>query len=271
MEDFLYERYELMVGRISQIPREQVVKENWQDYFVQIAEYMGRVFEYFTFVRGIDLKNADLQELQNRYTVLYEDLWGDRYKVSYTNPVYCTSCLGADYGLFAAMLFAELRDLPCFIIKGDLEEMVIRLELFVEVYSACAGEWQETGCLPDSDSLKRIFYWYVSDYADVTLEKRLVWEGPDEELLMGARLARMLETAEETRALPIRIHGILYNISSQSSQADYRLLPAEDSCQEQYFIDHSEDLKQIWDKALAKRIAEVSQTLAEKYGAMESN
>ncbi len=256
MDGFLRERYELVSDRIGGIKGEHAVEKAWEPYFEQIAEYLEKVFAYFSYVQKIDLSKADLEYLRNWYAELYADLWGEKYEMSYTNPAYCTSCLGEAYGPFAAMLFAELRDLPGFAVQGDLEAMVIRLELFVEVYSACVSEWQENGQLPEVDNLKSIFYWYVSDYADVTVEKRL---------------AERQGTMCTPTVLPTKMYGILYNICSRSGKANQYMIWEEEDGKEPFFADHKEDLKLIWDKALAKRLAEVFQTMAEKYGGLENS
>jgi hypothetical protein len=63
-----------------------------------------------------------------------------------------------------------MRSLIGFTYEGRLDELVIRMELFSEVYAAFVYEEQENHRLPSYASIREILYWFVSDYADVAAE-----------------------------------------------------------------------------------------------------
>lgn len=66
-----------------------------------------------------------------------------------------------------------MRSLIGFTYEGRLDELVIRMELFSEVYAAFVYEEQENHRLPSYASIREILYWFVSDYADVAAEARV--------------------------------------------------------------------------------------------------
>ena len=77
--------------------------------------------------------------------------------------------------------------------QGDLENIVVRMELLVEIYSACVGAWQEQRQLPPYETIRQIAYWHNSDYSDIRAEKAIrrmaCPEGnPAVEIIMGADL-----------------------------------------------------------------------------------
>lgn len=66
-----------------------------------------------------------------------------------------------------------MRSLIGFTYEGRLDELVIRMELFSEVYAAFVYEQQENHKLPTYAAIREILYWFVSDYADVAAEERV--------------------------------------------------------------------------------------------------
>ena len=86
---------------------------------------------------------ATLKELQQRNHALYEDILPENYENSFANPAYAVKMLGEKFGALAAFLYTEMRSLIGFTYEGRLEELVIRMELFSEVYAAFVYEQQE--------------------------------------------------------------------------------------------------------------------------------
>ncbi len=194
-DDFLLERYELAMGRIREIKEEVQGKEAWQSFFAVMADFAITVDAYYEFVTVGKIEKADLKELQEWNNRLYGDILAGNYENSFANPAYAEKLLGAEYGPFFSVLVAELRSMIVSAAEGKREELLIRLELFVEVYGACECEWQESGKLPAYESLQQILYWYVSDYSDVTEEAKIrSMVVPEESLavriLMEADLSR---------------------------------------------------------------------------------
>lgn len=174
--EVLKERLALAVERISEIPKEHwgdAEAEAFYEYFARVAEFLLLMEETREFLEDGGLEKASLVELQERNSKLYEDIMPDNYRQSYANPAYAVSRLGADFGAILAFLYTEMRSLIGFVYEGRLDEVVIRMELFVEVYAAFVYEWQENAKLPDYEAVRQSIYWFVSDYADVAAEQRV--------------------------------------------------------------------------------------------------
>ncbi len=201
MEEFLLERYELTMERIDRIKEEHILPAVWDEYFVAVAHFLEEVG-----------KCHDASEVQN-------------IEMLYRNPTYATQIFGEEYGPLLSAVAEEMYSLVGLVHKGDMEEVVIRPELFVELYGACVCEWQESGRLPEYKTLKEIVYWYVSDYSDITMERQF---------------QERLSSSEDEETAEVEMLGILQN----------------EEWLERSFL---------WDKALAKRRREVEENLREKY------
>ncbi len=171
--EVLMERYELAMVRISEMVTEQYGDEAWDLYFQTIAGFIKKIDAYYHFVKNGEMLTANLDILQQWNQVLYEDILPENYEKSYANPVYAVQMLGTEYGAFWSVIVAEMRSMIALAAEERLEELLIRMELFVELQVTCAYEWQENGKRPSYESLQQILYWYVSDYSDITEEEKI--------------------------------------------------------------------------------------------------
>lgn len=171
-QEIYLERLELAVERIRQIKWEHFGNEELEKYFAKVAEFLILIEETRGFLLEGGLDKAPLEELLARNHALYEDILPENYEVSYANPAYAVKMLGEEFGAMLSFLYTEMRSLIGFTFEGELFELVIRMELFLEIYGAFVYEWQENAGLPEYESIRQIIYWFVSDYADVAAEKR---------------------------------------------------------------------------------------------------
>ena len=81
--------------------------------------------------------------------------------------------LGEELGVLFSVLYTEVRSLIPFVYERNLEEMTIRLELFLEAYNLFDCKINEDGMAPAAEELRELLYWYVSDYSDITEEKKV--------------------------------------------------------------------------------------------------
>lgn len=191
--ELLQERYELAYARIGEIAGESIGHEAMDAYFAAMAGFMQKLCGYYSFMNGEDAEQAALEQLQTWNGELYEDILPEHYECSWGNPTYAVSQLGEQWGQLLSSVYVELREgiLPA--AEGDLEEIVIRMELLVEIHSAFTASWQEESTQPSYETIRQIVYWYNSDYSDIWAEKnvrRMVCpEGnPAVQLIMGADL-----------------------------------------------------------------------------------
>lgn len=174
--ELLLERLELALNRIRKIPGEDWQGEDlqpWKEYFATVAKFLLMIEENRQFLEQGGLKTASLEELKQRNHALYEDILPGQYEHSFANPAAAVRKLGEAFGAMMAFLYTEMRSLIGFTYEGRLSELVIRMELFSEVYAAFVYELQENHKLPTYESIREILYWFVSDYADVAAEERV--------------------------------------------------------------------------------------------------
>ena len=160
MDEWMIERYELAKMRVSQIPGEQAVVQPYLDFFQKAADFLIKTIQI------MDDKGDGLsfEALKERNQMLYQDISGDNYNVSYGNPSYAKKMLG-EYGKDFTFLYGELRGAIVYAHEKDLWEMTVALELFLEVYSAFDQEE-----IPEEKVVRRILYSYVNDYCQDMME-----------------------------------------------------------------------------------------------------
>ena len=174
--ELLLERLELALLRIREIPGEDWQEEDlqpWKEYFTTVAKFLLLIEDNRQFLEQGKQAAATRKELQQRNRALYEDILPENYENSFANPAYALKMLGEEFGALASFLYTEMRSLIGFTYEGRLEELVIRMELFSEVYAAFVYEQQENHKLPTYAAIREILYWFVSDYADVAAEERV--------------------------------------------------------------------------------------------------
>lgn len=171
--EILQERYELALERIKEIPGEHFGNEALESYFTFCAEFVMMVEENRAFLAEGGLNTAPIEELAERNKALFADILPEHYEESFGNPAYAVKMLGEEFGQELCYLYAELRQIISAVYQDKMEELVIRLELLAEVYAAFNYALSEDGTLPKKEDIRKILYWYVSDYADITTENSI--------------------------------------------------------------------------------------------------
>lgn len=171
--EILQERYELALERIREIPGEMLGNEALEDYFAKMVEFLLKIEETRIFVEEGGLQAASLEELANRNHALYADILPENYHTSYGNPTYAVQRLGEGFGKELCALYAEMRRMIGFVHRFAMEELVIRMELFVEVYGIFRMAYAEEKCLPKEKDIKEVMYWFYSDYAEVMTDRQI--------------------------------------------------------------------------------------------------
>ncbi len=180
--ELLEERCGLAMERIRAIAEETGGRKEFKEYFNRTASFLLLLVDTKNFLEQDGLKNAPLKELQKRNYELYADVLPANYEESYGNPAYAVRLLGEEYGRLLGCLYCRLRRLIAAVYEGRLEDLVVGMELFLEIYTAftyAAAETSDTDaesagvCLPKAGEIRDILYWHVSDNADRE-EERLV-------------------------------------------------------------------------------------------------
>ncbi len=166
--DSLRERHSLAVERIRQIGTEETVKGACRDYFRTVAGFLLLTEELWDIVEKGQLDAYSLEQHQELNRRLYEDILPENYGHSYGNPAYAVEKLGEVHGKILSFLYTEERGLIVYAFEQRLEEMVVHLELFIEIYNCF--EQKES---PEYREIQQIIYWFVSDYSDLFAARRV--------------------------------------------------------------------------------------------------
>jgi len=258
--DFLCERYALSMEKIHCILEEGYGDEVIRPFFVEVAIFLQRLNAYYAFEQKDDKEQAFLEQLSNPIDSLNKEIFPENYGRSYANPVYAMDKLGSDFGRLLSALYAEIRSVITMLQERTLEEVLIRFELFLEVYSAFEHEWQEESRWPAYDSVQQILYWYVSDYSDITADLEV-----DRFLRVKERegIEKPSVICGEGEFIPGLLQGIV-TFGSNDSESPL-MICCEAQSYRQYEEDHKADRALLWDKAMVKRRLEVLQTALDKY------
>ena len=160
------ERYECAIERIREIGQEKTVPAPFRDYFQKVADFILMIDSFAKEKETI--LNGSLSVLQKWNQKLYQDILPEQYEESYGNPVYAADRLGKDYGQILSAVYAEIRGLIVYVFEDRLWDMTVICELFLEIYNDF-----EQDELPSPKAVRQIFYWYVSDYSDDMIERRI--------------------------------------------------------------------------------------------------
>ena len=168
--EVLRERYGLCCGRIKEIAAAQEVAEEYRDYFEQVA---GFILQVSAACDNRD-RDAGLEELREENRGLYEDILASHYAESYANPTYTCGKYGLEMGRLLSFLYAEIRAMIPYAFEQRYEDLVIRMELFVEIYNAFAYTQSEAelrtlpekAAVPNTSDIRDTLYWFVSDYSE---------------------------------------------------------------------------------------------------------
>lgn len=163
------ERYKLVMERISQIPDENTAAERFQPYFRSTAEFILLLDQVKARIDSGQYRQQTLEELMEWNRKLYEDILPENYEMSFANPSYAKEQLGEQYGQILSFLYTELRGGIVWVFEQRTEYLDVLYELFVEIYNCFEDE-----ASPDEGELKKIIYWYASDYCDVFVADRVL-------------------------------------------------------------------------------------------------
>ena len=105
--------------------------------------------------------------------MLFADVLPELYEESYANPVYAVSMLGDDYGQILSFVYTQMRSVIPEIYEQNLDELVIHMEFFLEVYSSFVYSYADQDREPAVQQLKEIGYFFVYDYVEEETVKRV--------------------------------------------------------------------------------------------------
>ena len=164
------ERYELSKERIEEIVTEAEGLGIYGPFFVSVSKYVKGLLSIYEDIKvNGPIGNKSLEELRERNDFLYGEIYSENYKTSYLNPDYAHETLG-EAGVLLSAVYAEVFGMIPYVFECDIEELVIRMELFLEVYGNVLLLEGET---VKAEELREILYYYVFDYTEDESVKRI--------------------------------------------------------------------------------------------------
>ena len=180
-DELMQERFSLMRERISEIQKEELVKDPYRDFFRKTGDFILEICRIHDRIREGWLEKASMEELKENNHKMYEDILPEHYEESYGNPSYAWKILGRDFGQLLSFLYTEVRGMIVFAYEDRLFDMTVAMELFVQIYNL----FEDPEVSPKD--VKDAIYWYVSDYSDEMAGYR-VREGVDPSLDFAERI-----------------------------------------------------------------------------------
>ena len=153
----LQERYELVAERVAELAKDASEAGKYADYFEKTAQYLVLLN---TIVNGV--KGKEVIEK------LYADIIGEAYATSYANPTFAVEQFGEEAGHILTALCARVRGCRLSVFEGNLQNVCIISELFVELYSYFCEENVELALV------KEALYSFMHDYTEVFNEDAIV-------------------------------------------------------------------------------------------------
>ena len=166
------ERYELAIGRIREIASQNIEETTHESavYFKDAAQFLVKMDEVLGLAVSGKLFTQSLSAKEELNRSLYEELLDGNYEKSYCNPVYAVKMLGSEYGTFLSALRAELRSLIAYAYEQNRFFMLIRMELFLEIYGMFVLAFTDKKD-PDIKELKEVYASFVFDYQEEFMEE----------------------------------------------------------------------------------------------------
>lgn len=171
--EILEERFRLAQERITQLETEEIVQPPFNAYFQRTAALLTHMYSVYELVESGRLYELTLEQLKELNEQNYGELCGTRYETSYANPAYAVSCLGDCFGAFLSAVYAGLRQGLTLAYGGCKEEFTALAELYLELAGTFQAAWQEGEKLPEYEQVRQIYYWHMSDYAELGCERQI--------------------------------------------------------------------------------------------------
>ena len=164
----LQERYELAIERVSEIAADASDAKKYADYFEKAAQYLVLLNTIVEDAKNGKIANMDEAKGKEMNAKLYGDILGDVYATSYANPTYAVEQFGTEAGQILSTLYARIRGCRLSVFEGNLQNVCIMSELFLELYSYFCEEEVELSLVKDA------LYSFMHDYTEVFNEDAIV-------------------------------------------------------------------------------------------------
>lgn len=176
------EIFELLEKRIHELADELnmagsggLLGENEEKYFAEVFGFAALLCENYRKMQENENCPLSLEELSDYNLRLYSGIFPEIYEDSFTNPTKAVNEFGMEKGQLLCLAAAELRGAIPATYYLDTEDLILRLELMLEIYSAVAAEREDEAEI-SAETLKEILYSFIYDNYESQTEKKIRYQ-----------------------------------------------------------------------------------------------
>lgn len=170
--DIIFERYEIATSRIREIINEDTVSEPFKSFFCKASEFICKIDDLNSIIKSGEINDFSLDRLKELNKSLFEEIYSENYEESFANPEYAVKTLGEEYGKILCYIYTKNRGMIRNVYMGRLEEVVLQMELFTQIYNYFEDVEQL-----EYDNVYETVYSYEKDnteiFADLMIEDRI--------------------------------------------------------------------------------------------------
>lgn len=162
------ERYDIAIERIKEIITEDTVEEKFLPYFVAAAQFILKIDNLLGLIESKKIEELTLEQLTFLNKDLYEDETEIVYEKCFANPKFAVEKLGEEYGQLLCYVFTTNRNMISNAFQGKLEEITLRMELFIEIYNQFEDRENLT-----KKSIHDMIYSFEKDNSEIFMTNRI--------------------------------------------------------------------------------------------------
>lgn len=170
--DIIFERYEIATSRIREIINEDTVSEPFKSFFCKASEFICKMDDLNSIIKSGEINDFSLDRLKELNKSLFEEIYSENYEESFANPEYAVKTLGEEYGKILCYIYTKNRGMIRNVYMGRLEEVVLQMELFTQIYNYFEDVEQL-----EYDNVYETVYSYEKDnteiFTDLMIEDRI--------------------------------------------------------------------------------------------------
>ena len=170
--DIIFERYEIATSRIREIINEDTVSEPFKSFFCKASEFICKIDDLNSIIKSGEINDFSLDRLKELNKSLFEEIYIENYEESFANPEYAVKTLGEEYGKILCYIYTKNRGMIRNVYMGRLEEVVLQMELFTQIYNYFEDVEQL-----EYDNVYETVYSYENDnteiFTDLMIEDRI--------------------------------------------------------------------------------------------------
>lgn len=170
--DIIFERYEIATSRIREIINEDTVSEPFKSFFCKASEFICKIDDLNSIIKSGEINDFSSDRLKELNKSLFEEIYSENYEESFANPEYAVKTLGEEYGKILCYIYTKNRGMIRNVYMGRLEEVVLQMELFTQIYNYFEDVEQL-----EYDNVYETVYSYEKDnteiFTDLMIEDRI--------------------------------------------------------------------------------------------------